>query len=94
MGSRSMTPRTTPESESPAVVLTLVITLRNGVQVRAGVKDAEVKRDSATGKLTGLDWTLDGDPYGTSIAWVDLSEIVAVHFERAPRTPDSILTQP
>lgn len=71
-------------SEQPEARLTMVITLRNGVQIRAGVKEATVRRTKATDELTGIDWTLNDDPYGSSIAWVDFREVVAVHYERAP----------
>jgi hypothetical protein len=64
------------------VRLTLVVTLRNGVQLRMGIKDAKIGQDRATGRLTGINWTLDEDPLGTSIGWVDVSEVVAVHYER------------
>lgn len=60
----------------------MVITLRNGVQVRASVKDMSTRVNSLNGDLRGLEWTYDDDPAGTSIGWVDISEIAAVHAER------------
>lgn len=71
-------------SEQSGIRLTLVVTLRNGVQIRAGVKDVTVRHQRGTGKLAGIEWTLDDDPFGNSITWIDYSEVVAVHYEREP----------
>ena len=82
----NLTPELTPQS-TPAVRLTMVITLQNGVQLRASVKTADVRKNSVNGTLNGVDWVLDDDPFGNSIAYVDMAQVVAVHFERAPRQP-------
>jgi hypothetical protein len=84
----------TSDELDPRVRLILVITLRNSVQIRSGVTAAEVKRNTVTGELKGIEWTLNDDPFGTSISWVDLGEVVAVHFEREERTPSVLVTVP
>ena len=76
----------TEDGQQPDVRLTMVLTLRNGVQIRAAVKDANVRKNTVTDKLNGVDWTLNDDPYGNSIGWIDVGEVVAVHFEREPAT--------
>lgn len=71
------------ELAGPGVRLTMVITFRNAAQVRVGVKNVKAARDH-TGKLVDLGWTLDGDPLGAGIGYIDLNEVIAVHYERAP----------
>lgn len=60
----------------------MIITLRNGVQIDVGVKDYTVRGNRLTGELTGIDWTYDDDPAGTSVGWIDMSEVIAVHSDR------------
>jgi hypothetical protein len=59
---------------------TMVVTLRNGVQIRMGVKSYDVTHDA--GRITKLSWKADDDPFGNSIAYFDPAEVVAIHSER------------
>lgn len=72
-------------TEVPDVRLTMVITLKSGVQIRTGVKSADIRRSASTGKLLEVGWILDGDPLGSSIGYVDRDEVAAIHYEREPR---------
>ena len=79
-------------NDKPGLRLTMVVTLRNGTQIRAGITDAEIK-SNREGSLLGLKWTQDDDPLGSSIGYLDMGEVVAVHYERSARVPDALLTQ-
>ena len=95
-----MTPKLTPESPETGpsgVRATMVTTLQNGVQIRAGVKNvtydgklkarqllaAVVTNDPEKVALDLLHWEPDDDPYGNVILFLDRKEVVAIHFEYA-----------
>ena len=63
--------------------LTVAITLRSGTQLRFEVKRASVSR-TVGGKLAEISLT-DDDTMGAHLAYVDIAEVAAVHYEREPR---------
>lgn len=64
--------------------LTIVITLRSSVQIRAGIEGATVRQERS-GKLLEIDLQYDSDPLGTSIGYLDMGEVASVHYERSAR---------
>jgi hypothetical protein len=58
----------------------MVITLRNGVQIKMNVEAFSVGRSPIGAELRTLTWTLSDA--STELSWVDLREVVAVHAER------------
>jgi hypothetical protein len=63
----------------------LVITLRNGVQIKTGVETFTVTRNNLTGELRGIKWEASDDATA-SLNWLDLAEVVAIHAEHEPGT--------
>ena len=73
----------------------MVVTLRNGVQIKADVKEYTTERSPVLGELRGLKWTTTEQP-DVVISWVSFDEIVAIHGEFEPgesvadiETPDA-----
>jgi hypothetical protein len=62
----------------------MVVTLKSGTQIKVGVKEFTIRQGRAEGDLRGIDWTYDDDPHGSSLKWLDISQVAAVHAEREP----------
>jgi hypothetical protein len=62
----------------------MVVTLKSGAQIRVGVKEFTVSTGRLSSELRALNWTHDDDPLGTSLNWIDMAEVAAVHAEREP----------
>ena len=58
----------------------MVITLRNGIQIKADVQQFSTGSSAIGGALQNLKWKTTEEPE-TIINWVELCEIVAVHGE-------------
>ena len=58
----------------------MVVTLKNGVQVKSDVKEFTTGTAQIFGDLRSLKWTATEWPQ-TQINWIDISEIAAVHAE-------------
>ncbi len=71
---------------SETIATTMVVTLRSGTQIRIGVKEFTVQSASLSAELRGLKWVPDDNPAGSSLPWLDLSEVAAVHAERTGST--------
>ncbi len=67
--------------------MTMVVTLKSGVQIRIPVKEYTVKSASLSAELRGIEWTYDNDPDGARLTWLDLSQVTAVHAERESERP-------
>ena len=67
----------------------LVVTLRNGVQIKAEVESFTVTHNKISGDLRGIKWAAGGE-VATAINWLDLAEVVAVHaeYERGDKKED------
>jgi hypothetical protein len=66
----------------------LVITLKSGVQIKADVDSFTTTSNKISGELRGIRWEASGKA-GTSVNWLDLAEVAAVHAEHEPGdTPD------
>ena len=59
----------------------MVVTLRSGVQIKMDVDEFSTGHSPIGGDLRSLKWSGTSD---TELNWLDLSEVVAVHGERAP----------
>jgi hypothetical protein len=60
----------------------MVVTLKSGAQIKVGVKEFTIARGRLEGELRRLEWTYDNDLLGTSLNWLDMSQVAAVHTER------------
>ena len=58
----------------------MVITLKNGVQIKADVEDYTIGRSPMFGDLSELKWTSTERP-AARVQWLDLSEVAAIHSE-------------
>ncbi len=58
----------------------MVITLKNGVQIKADVEDYTIGRSPMVGELRELKWTSPERP-NVKIGWLDLAQVAAVHAE-------------
>ena len=71
----------------------MVVTLKNGVQIKADVKEYTTKKSPIFGELRGLEWTTTDQP-GVVISWVDAHEIAAIHAEFEPNEPVAEIEEP
>jgi hypothetical protein len=58
----------------------MVITLKNGVQIKADVEDYTIGKSPMFGELRELKWT-SADRPETRVQWLDLNEVAAIHSE-------------
>lgn len=79
-----MTAQALEQDAAADTSLTAVITLRSGAQLRFGVERAAVQRN-LSGDLVDIRLTDDGDPLGDRLGYLDLSQVVVIHYERASR---------
>ena len=71
----------------------MVVTLKNGVQIKADVEEYTTEQSPVFGELRGLKWTTAGQP-GVVISWIAPGEIAAIHAEYDPGEPVTDIDEP